>query len=351
MSNEVLSVRWVDGKVVMIDQTVLPSEYRELSTDSYEEVAEWIEVMVVRGAPAIGVAAAYGMALAAQEYKGKSRDEFDRGLAKARDRLARTRPTAVNLFWALERMMHFAESMAPSKSPSDISDLILEEAKTIQEEDYEMCKTIGKFGAKLLPDEGGVLTHCNAGALATAGYGTAIGVLRAAWEMGKKIHVYSDETRPRLQGAKLTCWELKRLGIPFTMITDNMAGYFMQQGKIVAAVTGADRIAANGDSANKIGTYTVAVLCKEHNIPFYIAAPLSTVDFNCPDGSRIPIEERDREEVLGVIPGCEEVYADIHVANPGFDVTPARLIKAIITDKGVAYPPFTESLKNFRTND
>lgn len=351
MSSEIFPVRWEDDSVVMIDQTVLPAEYRELSTKSVEEVAGWIETMVVRGAPAIGVAAAYGIALAAIELRDKSREEFDTGLAKARDRLARTRPTAINLFWALERMIHLAESQVPDKSPSVIADLLLVEAKDIQNEDYEMCRAIGKFGAELLPDSGGILTHCNAGALATAGYGTAIGVLRAAWEMGKNIHVYSDETRPRLQGAKLTCWELNRLGMPFTLITDNMAGHFMQQGKITAAVTGADRIAVNGDCANKIGTYTVAVLCREHNIPFYIAAPLSTVDFNCPDGSHIPIEERSRNEVLDIIPGCGEVYAEIHVANPAFDVTPARLIKAIITDKGVAYPPFEESLLKFRESD
>ena len=346
MPDEIFPVRWQDGKVVMIDQTLLPAEFRELSTDSAEEVAEWIERMVVRGAPAIGVAAGYGMALAALSLKDKSRDEFDKGLARARDRLARTRPTAVNLFWALERMMDFAE-LHPRIPPGQLADMMLTEAEEIREEDYESCRAIGKFGAELLPDEGGVLTHCNAGALATAGYGTAIGVLRAAWEMGKEIHVYVDETRPRLQGACLTCWELKRMGIPFTLITDNMAGHFMQRGRILAAVTGADRIASNGDTANKIGTYTVAVLCKEHNIPFYIAAPLSTVDFNCPDGSSIPIEERSRDEVLRVIPGGFS-FGDINVANPAFDVTPHRLIKAIITDKGVAYQPFEESLQRFR---
>ena len=346
MPDEIFPVRWQDGKVVMIDQTLLPAEYRELSTDSAEEVAEWIERMVVRGAPAIGVAAGYGMALAALSLRDKSRDEFDKGLARARDRLARTRPTAVNLFWALERMMDFAE-LHPRIPPGQLADMMLTEAEEIREEDYESCRAIGKFGAELLPDDGGVLTHCNAGALATAGYGTAIGVLRAAWEMGKEIHVYVDETRPRLQGACLTCWELKRMGIPFTLITDNMAGHFMQRGRILAAVTGADRIASNGDTANKIGTYTVAVLCKEHNIPFYIAAPLSTVDFNCPDGSSIPIEERSRDEVLRVIPGGFS-FGDINVANPAFDVTPHRLIKAIITDKGVAYPPFEESLQRFR---
>ncbi|MFH1676923.1 MAG: S-methyl-5-thioribose-1-phosphate isomerase, partial [bacterium] len=210
------------------------------------------------------------------------------------------------------------------------------------------CKRIGNYGAGLLPDEGGVLTHCNAGALATAGYGTAVGVLRAAWEGGKKIHVFVDETRPRCQGARLTAWELNRLGIPFTLITDNMAGHFMQRGKIIAAVTGADRIAANGDTANKIGTYTVAVLCNAHGIPFYIAAPLSTIDYGCPDGDHIPIEERDREEVLSFIPGFE-AYEGIDVANPAFDVTPSRLIKAIITDRGVAYPPYAESLEKMRT--
>ncbi len=346
MPDEIFPVRWEDGKVVMIDQTLLPAEYKELSTDSAEEVADWIERMVVRGAPAIGVAAGYGMALAALSLRDKSRDEFDKGLARARDRLARTRPTAVNLFWALERMMEFAE-LHLRIPPRELADMMLTEAQEIREEDYERCRAIGKFGAELLPDEGGVLTHCNAGALATAGYGTAVGVLRAAWEMGKKIHVYVDETRPRLQGACLTCWELKRMGIPFTLITDNMAGHFMQRGQILAAVTGADRIASNGDTANKIGTYTVAVLCKEHNIPFYIAAPLSTVDFNCPDGSLIPIEERSRDEVLRVIPGGFS-FGDINVANPAFDVTPHRLIKAIITDKGVAYPPIEESLQRFR---
>jgi len=347
MPEEIYPVRWEDGKVVMIDQTLLPGEYRKISTDSYDEVAEWIETMVVRGAPAIGVAASYGMALAAQTLRDKSRKDFDTGLARARDRLARTRPTAVNLFWALRRITELVE-INHKIPPPEMADMVLAEAEAIRDEDIEMCMAIGKYGAGLLPDEGGVLTHCNAGALATAGYGTAVGVLRAAWETGKKIHVYSDETRPRLQGACLTCWELDRLGIPFTMITDNMAGHFMQRGNIIAAVTGADRIAANGDTANKIGTYTVAVLCKAHNLPFYIAAPMSTIDYNCPDGSLIPIEERGREEVLRIIPGAETAYCDINVANPGFDVTPNNLITAIITDHGIAYPPFAESLDELR---
>ncbi len=346
MVDEIYPVRWEDGKVVMIDQTLLPAEHKEKSTGSCNEVAEWIETMVVRGAPAIGVAAAYGMALAANDLRDKSRDDFDKGLLKARDRLARTRPTAVNLFWVLNRINELIE-INPHVNPNEMADKVLTEAEAIRDEDLKMCMTIGKYGAELLPDEGGVLTHCNAGALATAGYGTAVGVLRAAWEMGKKIHVYSDETRPRLQGACLTCWELDRMKIPFTMITDSMAGHFMQKGNIRLAVTGADRVAANGDSANKIGTYTVAILCKEHGLPFYIAAPFSTIDFDCPDGSCIPIEERDREEVLCIIPGGD-TYDHINVANPGFDVTPHKYITAIITDRGVAYPPFSESLEKLR---
>jgi methylthioribose-1-phosphate isomerase len=326
----------------MIDQTLLPGKYEELSTESPEEVAVWIEAMIVRGAPAIGVAAAYGMALAATASRDRSREDFDRRLASVRDRLARTRPTAVNLFWALDRMMETAESL-PDMAPGKLADRLLKEAEAIREEDVAMCRAIGRNGAELLPDEGGVLTHCNAGALATAGYGTAVGVLRAAWEGGKRIHVWVDETRPRLQGARLTAWELIRLGIPFTLITDNMAGYFMKRGEIRAAVTGADRVASNGDAANKIGTYSVAVLCKHHGIPFYVAAPLSTVDYQCPDGSCIPIEERAREEVLGVIPGSG-VYAGISVANPAFDVTPNELIAAIVTDRGVARPPYESSL-------
>jgi methylthioribose-1-phosphate isomerase len=344
MPEEIYPVRWEDGRVIMIDQTRLPGEYLELCTKDPEKVAEWIETMVVRGAPAIGVAAAYGLALGALRLRDKSKDEFLKGLSQVRDLLARTRPTAINLFWALDRMMDCAEGR-PNEDPSQLAEHLVAEAHLIREEDIEMCRAMGAFGAKLLPDSGGVLTHCNAGALATAGYGTALGVIRAAWESGKKIHVFVDETRPRLQGARLTAWELMRLGIPFTLITDNMAGYFMGRGDIVAAVTGADRIAANGDTANKIGTYTVAVLCREHGIPFYIAAPQSTVDFECPDGAHIPIEERRRDEVLDLIPG-HEAFDDINVANPAFDVTPHRLISAIITDRGVAYPPFVESLAN-----
>jgi methylthioribose-1-phosphate isomerase len=346
MPEEIFPVRWEDGRVMVIDQTRLPGEYVEFCTKDPEKVAGWIETMVVRGAPAIGVAAAYGLALAAQQLKDKSAVEFYKGLSVSRDRLARTRPTAVNLFWALDRMMDLAESYH-DMSPSELAPRLVNEAQQIQEEDYAMCRKMGAFGAELLPDTGGVLTHCNAGALATAGFGTALGVVRAAWESGKRIRVFVDETRPRLQGARLTAWELDRLKIPFTLITDNMAGHFMQKGEIQAAVTGADRIAANGDTANKIGTYSVAVLCKEHRIPFYIAAPLSTVDFNCPDGADIPIEERSRDEVLHLIPGWE-AFEDIDVANPAFDVTPNRLITAIITDRGVAYPPFAESLQHQR---
>jgi len=346
MPDEIYPVRWEDDRVMMIDQTRLPGEFLELCTKDPEKIAVWIETMVVRGAPAIGVAAAYGLALAAQSAKDKPRDEFDRKLAAARDRLARTRPTAVNLFWALDRMMDLAESY-PDLSSSELAERLLAEAHQIRHEDYAMCRRIGELGARLLPDQGGILTHCNAGALATAGYGTALGVIRAAWENGKKIHAYVDETRPRLQGARLTAWELERLGIPFTLITDNMAGYLMQKGSINAAVTGADRIAANGDTANKIGTYTIAVLCKEHGIPFYIAAPLSTVDYNCPDGSHIPIEERSHDEVLNLIPGISSLK-DINVINPAFDITPSRLISAIITDRGVAVPPYADGLQKLR---
>ena len=346
MITEIFPVRWEDDRVMVIDQTRLPGEYLEFCTKDPEKIAGWIESMVVRGAPAIGVAAAYGLALAALELKNKPTVDFYKGLSTARDRLARTRPTAVNLFWALDRMMDLAESYH-GMAPADLADKLVDEARLIQEEDYEMCRKMGALGAELLPDRGGILTHCNAGALATAGYGTALGVIRAAWESGKRIHVFVDETRPRLQGARLTAWELDRLKIPFTLITDSMAGHFMAKGDIQAAVTGADRIAANGDTANKIGTYSVAVLCKEHGIPFYIAAPLSTVDFNMPNGTAIPIEERNREEVLHLIPGWE-AFKGIDVANPAFDITPSRLITAIITDRGIARPPFTEALQSLR---
>ena len=337
MITEIFPVRWEDDRVMVIDQTRLPGEYLEFCTKDPEKIAGWIESMVVRGAPAIGVAAAYGLALAALELKNKPTVDFYKGLSTARDRLARTRPTAVNLFWALDRMMDLAESYH-GMAPADLADKLVDEARLIQEEDYEMCRKMGALGAELLPDRGGILTHCNAGALATAGYGTALGVIRAAWESGKRIHVFVDETRPRLQGARLTAWELDRLKIPFTLITDSMAGHFMAKGDIQAAVTGANRIAANGDTANKIGTYSVAVLCKEHGIPFYIAAPLSTVDFNMPNGTAIPIEERNREEVLHLIPGWE-AFKGIDVADPAFDITPSRLITAIITDRGIARPP------------
>ncbi|HEX9746508.1 MAG TPA: S-methyl-5-thioribose-1-phosphate isomerase [bacterium] len=343
MAEEIYPVRWTDGKVVMIDQTILPGEYKELETESHDEVAKWIEIMVVRGAPAIGVSAAYGLALAANEYRDLPDDQFFSAMNKARERLAATRPTAVNLFWALERMSKFIEANkeVPRK---ELIAKIVDEAEAIRREDINMCMAIGAFGAELLPENSGVLTHCNAGALATAGYGTAVGVLRAAHDTGRNIRVFVDETRPRLQGARLTAWELHRLGVPFTLISDNMSGHFMRRGDIKAAVTGADRIAANGDTANKIGTYNVAVLCKEHGIPFYVAAPYSTIDFDCPSGEEIPIEERSIDEVLGIIPGSE-AYEGITVANPAFDVTPSKYINAIITDKGVAYPPYGENLK------
>jgi methylthioribose-1-phosphate isomerase len=311
-----------DGKLRLLDQRKLPAEEIWLEYTDYREVARAITDMVVRGAPAIGCAAAFGYALGA--LAGADRKVVY-------ETLRATRPTAVNLFWALDRMARVADAD------------VLAEATAIWQDDIERCLAIGRHGARLMPDRGTVLTHCNAGALATGGYGTALGVIRAAREAGKQIAVYADETRPFLQGARLTAWELARDGIPTTLITDNMAGALMARGEIQAVVVGADRIAKNGDTANKIGTYTVAVLAREHQIPFYVAAPLSTVDLATPDGSRIPIEERDAREVTHV--GPARLAPDgIAVRNPAFDVTPARLIRGIITEAGVAEPPYERTL-------
>jgi methylthioribose-1-phosphate isomerase len=315
----------------MLDQTRLPGEERWIEASTYQEVASAIKTMVVRGAPLIGVAAAFGMAMAAQQ----SLDE----LPAAAEALRATRPTAVNLTWALDRMLRFAREQPDPGA-------IAAEAERIAEEDGEMSRRLSKFGGKLLPASGGVLTHCNAGALAMVEYGSAVGVIRAAWEDGKQIEVLVDETRPFLQGARLTAWELQRLGIPMTLITDSMAGHFMSRGRVQAVVTGADRIAANGDTANKIGTYSLAILAREHGIPFYIAAPMSTVDMGCPDGEHIPIEERSSEEVTH-FGGVRIAPEGVRAAHPAFDVTPARYITAIITNAGVAYPPFAADLKSF----
>lgn len=310
---------------------------------TYSDVARAIKEMIVRGAPAIGVSAAYGMVLGAAEYKGDDVEGFIKHLEKVSELLKDTRPTAVNLFWAIERMLKVAYNNRQA-SVEDIKDLLLKEADRMAQEDVETNRRIGYFGQQLLQDGAVVLTHCNAGALATVGYGTALGVIRAAREAGKNISVYADETRPYLQGARLTAWELMEEGIPVTLITDSMAGYFMKKGIISAVIVGADRIAANGDVANKIGTYTLAVLAKENRVPFYVAAPLSTLDLSIESGDDIPIEERDEREVTH-IGGVRIAPYGVKVANPAFDVTPNQYVTAIITDAGVVYPPYKQNLQ------
>ncbi|MCL4370024.1 MAG: S-methyl-5-thioribose-1-phosphate isomerase [Chloroflexi bacterium] len=337
------TVEWVEGKVRLIDQTLLPLEQRWVECSSYQEVAEAIRSMKVRGAPAIGVTAAYGMALGAAAYRGSDPQQFGIHMHGVAERLRSTRPTAVNLFWAIERMLSVAVQ-APECGVEATRRELLETACRMAAEDVQANRRMGAFGAELLPQEGTVLTHCNAGALATVSYGTALGVIRAAVERGKRIRVYADETRPFLQGARLTAWELVSEGIPVTLITDNMAGHFMQRGKIDAIVVGADRIAANGDVANKIGTYSVAVLARENGIPFYVAAPISTVDLSIASGEGIVIEERDPREVL-YIAGRRIAPEGVEVANPAFDVTPHRYVTAIITENGVAREPFGEALR------
>ncbi len=338
------TLEWTDAGVRFLDQTKLPSEETYVTCATWEEVADAIRTMVVRGAPAIGVAAAMGIALGASQAEGDHVSEFRRNFEQICEEMGSTRPTAVNLFWAIERMR--ARFEASVEMPvKQIQQTLINEAQRIYVEDLAANEALSKHGAALLPASGGVLTHCNAGALATAGgYGTALGVIRAAIEAGKKLHVFADETRPVLQGSRLTAWELQKDGIPTTVIADNMAGAMMRQGKIGAVVVGADRIAANGDTANKIGTYTVAVLAKEHGIPFYVAAPFTSIDLETPDGSKIPIEQRAAREVTHVGP-TRIAPEGIKVENPAFDVTPNALIAAIITERGVARPPFTESLR------
>ena len=339
------TLTWTPEGVRFIDQTKLPLEESYVLATSYEQVADVIITMVVRGAPAIGVSAAYGIALGTQESKAATAQEFAPEFAKICARLAGTRPTAVNLFWAIDRMKRlFAALLAEDAAMEKVKEQILAEAHAMYDEDITACKTMGAFGGALLPDEGGVLTHCNAGALATCGYGTALGVIRAAVEQGKSIHVYADETRPFLQGARLTAWELMADGIPTTVICDNMAASLMRAGRIQAVVVGADRIAANGDFANKIGTYNVAILAKEHGIPFYCAAPWSTIDLACATGDAIPIEERAAVEVTHH-GGKQLTPHGVGICNPAFDVTPAKYVTAIITERGVLRAPYTESLK------
>jgi len=335
------TVAWRNNRVVLLDQTALPHTVRFLEFGDYREVAQAIKDMKVRGAPAIGVTAALGIALGAQSLPEEP-EAFLQGLEEIAQVFAATRPTAVNLFWAIERMKAAAHKAVQTSGVS-VRERLIEEALHILEEDIGTNRRIGENGAALLADGWTVLTHCNAGALACAGYGTALGVIRAAVEQGKRISVLADETRPRLQGASLTAWELSQDGIPVTVITDSMAASLMKAGRVQCAVVGADRIAANGDVANKIGTYSVAVCCKHHGIPFYVAAPMSTVDFNTPNGDAIPIEHRSPEEVTHV--GCTRIVAEgVPVLNPAFDVTPADLVTAIITERGVARPPYKESL-------
>src|SRR6266446_1744927 len=337
------TLEWTNTGVVFIDQTKLPTEEVYVTCTTHQQVADVIRNMVVRGAPAIGVAAAMGIALGIKNSKAENGADLKREFDQICETIRQTRPTAVNLFWAIRRMTEKFESLR-IRPIAQIQQALIEEAQRMHAEDIAANQAMGRHGATLMPSTGGVLTHCNAGALATAGYGTALGVIRAAVEAGKKIHVYADETRPFLQGSRLTAWELMKDGIPTTVISDNMAGVMMQQGKIGAIVVGADRIAANGDVANKIGTYTVAVLAKEHGIPFYVAAPISTVDLATPDGTKIPIEQRNAREVTHIA-GKQMVPAGVQVENPAFDVTPAKYIAAIITEKGIARAPYTESLR------
>jgi methylthioribose-1-phosphate isomerase len=336
------TLEWTDAGVRFIDQTKLPLEETYVTCTSYEEVADAIRTMIVRGAPAIGVAAAMGVALGTLQSTAKTLPELEREFDTICNVLAGTRPTAVNLFWAIRRMRDKFEQLR-AQPVAKIQQELVAEAQRILVEDIAANEAMGKHGAVLMPSSGGVLTHCNAGALATAGYGTALGVIRAAVEAGKQIEVFADETRPFLQGSRLTAWELMKDNIPTTLIADNMAGAMMRLGKIDAVIVGADRIAANGDVANKIGTYTVAVLAKEHGIPFYVAAPMSTVDLNTADGSKIPIEQRASSEMTHLA-GKQIAPDAVRVENPAFDVTPSKYVAAIITERGVARAPYQESL-------
>jgi len=331
------TVEWKDGAVCLLDQSRLPKQVEFLMCRDYQSVARAIRDLKVRGAPAIGVTAAMGVALGVETIQTADYDAFVKAASAICDYLAATRPTAVNLFWAIERMKRRLGQLR-GRTPADIKHELKKESQTILDEDIELCKTMGRHGAGLIQDGQTILTHCNAGALATAGYGTALGVVRAAWESGKKIKVIADETRPVLQGARLTAWELMQDKIPVTLITDNMAGSLMQKGLIHVCVVGADRIAANGDVANKIGTYSVAVLAKAHGIPFYVAAPYSTIDLNTKSGEDIPIEQRNPTEVTRVHGGDPIAPSGVDVLNPAFDVTPAALITGIITERGVFKP-------------
>ena len=339
------TIEWQGDTLVMVDQRKLPGQEIYVRCRTSQEVAKAIRTMVIRGAPAIGVAAAMGIALGMRRSTAKGTKQFAVEFQKTCDMMAATRPTAVNLFWAIDRMKRtFAAGALAGESAEELAGRLEQEARAIHDEDVASCRAMGGHGALLVPDGARVLTHCNAGALATAGYGSALGVIRAAVEQGKKIAVFADETRPFLQGSRLTAWELVREGISTTVITESMAGPLMRAGEIDLVVVGADRIAANGDTANKIGTYTVAVLAHEHKVPFYVAAPLSTIDLATPDGDHIPIEERDQREVSHL--GSSRLAPEgAKFRNPAFDVTPHRYIAAIITERGVFRAPFTHALR------
>ena len=338
------TLEWTESGVRFIDQTKLPNEEVYVTCTTHQQVADVIRNMVVRGAPAIGVAAAMGIALGIKNSQAENIDKLRQEFDQVCDMIGKTRPTAVNLFWAIDRMRKKFDLLSGKPIPQ-IKQSLIEEAQRMHAEDIAANQAMGRHGAALMPASGGVLTHCNAGALATCGYGTALGVIRAAIEQGKKIHVYADETRPFLQGSRLTAWELMKDGIPTTVISDNMAGAMMKQGKIGAIIVGADRIAANGDVANKIGTYTVAVLAKENGLPFYVAAPFSTIDLQTPSGSQIPIEQRNPREVTHFA-GKSVTPEGVRVENPAFDVTPAKYVTAIVTERGIARPPFDASLRH-----
>jgi methylthioribose-1-phosphate isomerase len=339
------TIEWQSDAVVMIDQRKLPGQEIYVRCKTANDVARAIKNMVIRGAPAIGVAAAMGIALGMQRSKAQGTRQYAVEFTKLCELMAATRPTAVNLFWAIDRMKRaFATGVQAGESVAELTPRLVNEAHAIHDEDVASCKAMGRLGAEVVPASARILTHCNAGALATAGYGTALGVIRAAAELGKVVGVFADETRPFLQGARLTAWELVRDHVPTTVITDGMSGALMSRGEVDVVVVGADRIAANGDFANKVGTYTVALLAQAHHIPFYVAAPLSTIDLNTPDGSGIPIEERSQKEVTHI--GTTRVAPEgASVWNPAFDVTPARLVTGIITERGIARAPFETSLK------
>ncbi len=337
-------IEWQGESIKMLDQTLLPLDEVYIELPDIPSLCEAIIALRIRGAPAIGVAAAFGLAMGANAIRTDSKDDFLTQLKVVSDTLAATRPTAVNLFWALDRMNRIAHQ--GSDVPS-IKAALMNEVKLIERETEESDRKMGKFGAEFIEDGFTILTHCNAGALATAGYGTALGVIKAAHEQGKKIQVFADETRPLLQGARITAWELMKEGIPVTLITDNMAGHFMKVGRIDCVIVGSDRIASNGDVANKIGTYSVAVLAHENGIPFYVAAPVSTVDYSLKSGEGIPIEERDSQEVT-CIRGNLVAPVGVNVINPAFDVTPHKYVSAIITEEGIARVPYTESLQQMR---